>query len=116
MNVKIFNSARHDMNTIVTEIFKSKAVIVGSPTVNKGYLASLGALLEFVKGLSFKNKKAAAFGCYGWSGESVKKINEDLEKSGFELINDGLKVMWHPDKNDISRLHEFGEQICLGIK
>jgi len=116
INIKLFNSARHDMNTIVTEIFKSKAIIMGSPTVNKGYLASLAALLEFIRGLSLKNKKAAAFGCYGWSGESVKKINEDLEKSGFELINDGLRVMWYPDNNDISQLHEFGKQICLGIK
>ncbi len=39
VSVKIYNSARHDINEIVTEIFKSKALIFGSPTVNRGYLA-----------------------------------------------------------------------------
>ena len=116
ISIKIFNSARHDLNTIVTEIFKSKAVIAGSPTVNKGYLASLAALLEFIKGLGFKNKKAASFGCYGWSGESVKVINGELEKAGFELADEGLRLMWHPGKEDIAGLREFGKKISRAIK
>ena len=98
INIKIFNSARHDINNIITEIFKSKAILIGSPTINKGYLSSIASLLEFLRGLSFKNKKASAFGCYGWSGESVKLVNEELAKSGFEIIDDGIKVFWHPGK------------------
>lgn len=35
-----------------------------------------------MKGLAFKNKKAAA-GAYGWSGESAKIISEELGKAGF---------------------------------
>ena len=103
ISIKLFNSARHDINTIATEIFKSKAVIAGSPTVNKGFLASLAALLEFVKGLGFKNKKAASFGCYGWSGESVKIINDELRKAGFEIIDEGMRTM------SVSYTHLSGE-------
>lgn len=116
ISIKLFNSARHDINTIATEIFKSKAVIAGSPTVNKGFLASLAALLEFVKGLGFKNKKAASFGCYGWSGESVKIINDELRKAGFEIIDEGMRTMWHPGKEDIAGIHEFGRKISQAIK
>jgi len=36
-----------------------------------------------MKELKFKNKKAVAFGCYGWSGESVKVINELIANAGF---------------------------------
>ena len=32
-----------------------------------------------LQGLGFKNKKAAAFGSYGWSGESVKILEEKLK-------------------------------------
>ena len=42
--IKLFNSARSDKNTIMTEVFKSKAVLVGSPTVNKGILTSTAAI------------------------------------------------------------------------
>ena len=115
ITVKLFNSAKHDINTIITEIFKSKIFIIGSPTVNKGYLASTAALLEFIKGLSFKDKKAAAFGCYGWSGESVKLINEELLKAGAEVINEGLKVLWHPSVEDFEKIIEFGSKIAKSI-
>jgi flavorubredoxin len=40
--------------------------------------------------LKFKGKKAAAFGTYGWSGESVKMINDGLKEAGFELLNEGI--------------------------
>ena len=54
---------------------------------------------------------AAAFGCYGWSGESVKIISKTLEESGFDVINEGLKVMWNPDEENIKKCIEYGEKI-----
>ncbi|MBC8463753.1 MAG: anaerobic nitric oxide reductase flavorubredoxin [Deltaproteobacteria bacterium] len=75
VNVKLFNLAKTDKNDVITEVFKSKATIVGSPTINNGILVSVASILEEIKGLKFRNKKAAAFGCYGWSGESVKIVS-----------------------------------------
>ncbi len=70
--VKLYNASKTDKNDIITEVFKSKAVILGSPTVNRGVMSSLAGLMEEIRGLGFKDKKAAAFGTYGWSGESVR--------------------------------------------
>ena len=36
-------------------------------------------VLEDLKGLKFQSKIGAAFGSYGWSGESVKIIEEHLD-------------------------------------
>ncbi|MHA2180887.1 MAG: anaerobic nitric oxide reductase flavorubredoxin, partial [Promethearchaeota archaeon] len=94
INVKIFNVANTDKNDIITEIFKSKAILVGSPTIGQGILSSIAEIMEVIKGLKFKNKKAAAFGCYGWSGESVKVLTGHLENSGFSIINDGIRAKW----------------------
>ena len=65
--VKVFNIAKADKNEVMTEVFKSKAIAVGSPTVSNSILSSVAGWMEFLKQLKFKNKKAAAFGCYGWS-------------------------------------------------
>lgn len=115
INIELYNSARRDINTIITEVFKSKAVLIGSPTVNKGILISTASLLEFIKGLSFKNKKAAAFGSYGWSGESVKLITEELSKAGMEIINEGIKVQWHPGSEDLAKIYQYGQDLALKI-
>ena len=107
--VKLFNCARSDKNDIITEVFKSKALIVGSPTINKGILSAVAGLLEEIKGLGFKNKKAAAFGSYGWSGESAKVITGKLQEGGFEVPNDGLREMWNPDKQGREKCISFGK-------
>jgi flavorubredoxin len=113
--IKLFNSARHDVNTIITEIFRSKAFLIGSPTVNKGILISTSALLEYIRGLGFKNKKAAAFGCYGWSGESVKTITEELAKGGIGIIDEGLKIQWHPGPEELDAISKYGASLALKL-
>ncbi|MBP1765636.1 MAG: beta-lactamase domain protein, partial [Firmicutes bacterium] len=105
--VKVFNSARTDKNDIITEIFKSKAIIAGSPTVNRGILSSLAGLIEEVKGLAFKDKKAAVFGTYGWSGESPKVLSKLLTGAGFAVMEDEFKNLWHADEE---ACREFGRR------
>ena len=113
--VKLFNSSRSDKNDIITEVFKSKAVLIGCPTVNRGILNSLAGLLEEIRGLAFKNKKATAFGTYGWSGESVKVLTEGLQKAGFQVMTDGLKVLWNPDEEGMNASFEFGIKVVENL-
>jgi flavorubredoxin len=35
--VKVFNIAKSDKNEVMTEVFKSRAIAVGSPTVSNSY-------------------------------------------------------------------------------
>lgn len=111
ITVKLYNSARSDTNDIITEIFKSKAILMGSPTVNRVVLHSMAGILGVIRGLGFKKKKAAAFGTYGWSGESVKLITEELERAGFEIMDEGIRVMWNPGPDDKKACVEFGRKI-----
>ena len=111
VEIKILNTAKNDKTDVLTEVFKSKMVIVGSPTVNNGYLYSIAGILEMIKGMKLKNKKAVAFGSYGWSGEAVKLITEELKKAGFDIINEGIKVMWTPDKENEIKLEKYGEEL-----
>lgn len=116
VSVKLFNIARSDKNDVITEVFKSKALLVGSPTINRRVLSSVGGLIEEVKGLGFKHKKAAAFGCYGWSGEGVKIITEELKGCGFEIINDGLRIHWNPDSSAIEDCMAFAYAVSESIE
>lgn len=105
--VKVFNIAKTDKNDIMTEVFKSKAICVGSPTECNGILSSVEGWLGFLKSLKFKGKRAAAFGCYGWSGESVKILQEKLAAAGFEVIPEGVKCLWNPGEDDYKACAEL---------
>lgn len=111
VTVKIMNSSKDDKTEILTQVFKSKAILVGSPTVNNGYLYSIAGILEMIKGMKLKGKKAVAFGSYGWSGEATKLITEELRKAGFEIVNDGIKVLWTPDEEIKKLCNEFGKNM-----
>ena len=54
ITVKLFNVAHEDKNDVLTEVFRSKAVLVGSPTINYGYSFAIAGLLEMMRGLKFK--------------------------------------------------------------
>ena len=112
VNVKLYNIARGDKNDVITEIFKSKAILVGSPTINRGILTGVASLLEEIKGLRFQDKKAAAFGCYGWSGESVKIISQSLSAAGFQVVDDGIRALWNPDAKSIEDCIEYGKKMA----
>jgi flavorubredoxin len=113
--VKLYNASKYDKNDIITEVFKSKAVLVGSPTINRGISFSISGILEMIKGLGFKNKKAAAFGAYGWSGEGVKIITEELKDAGFEVVDDGLRALWNPDEQALQQCREFGQRFVRSL-
>ncbi|NLP18511.1 MAG: MBL fold metallo-hydrolase [Firmicutes bacterium] len=109
--VKVFNCARTDKNEIMTEVFKSRALALGSPTVGNDVLSSVGGWLHFLKSLKFKNKKAAAFGCYGWSGEGVKILQEHLAEAGFAVVEASIRSFWNPEEEDLVQARDMVEEL-----
>ena len=116
MKYKFFNMAVCDRNDVLTEVFKTKGIIIGSPALNSGLLPTIKPILEDLKGLKFKNKVGAAFGSYGWSGENVKHIEETLEKAKIKILQEGIKFKWQPSKEELDKCVEFGRQFAQKMK
>ena len=57
--------------------------------------------------LKFKNKKAAAFGCYGWSGEGVAVLQKELKEAGFDVVDENVKSLWNPGEEDFAKVPEL---------
>ncbi|MGM0395630.1 MAG: anaerobic nitric oxide reductase flavorubredoxin [Bacillota bacterium] len=116
VTVKLFNAAITDKNDVITEIFKSKGILLGSSTVNKSIQHAVGGLMEMVKGLEFQNKKAAAFGSYGWSGESIKILEGKLKEAKFEIVQDGIKSLWNPSDEAMEECIDFGKRFAESFR
>ena len=113
---RMFHMAVSDRNDVITEIFKARGIIVGSPTLNMGILPTIAPIIEDLKGLKFKNKVGAAFGSYGWSGESVKIIEEHLDQAKITKVGPGILAKWQPTPEDLAKCREFGWTIGKAIK
>lgn len=111
--VVLCNASERDKNDIAVEAFRAGTILFGSPTINNGYSYAIAGMLELIKGLRLKKKKAAAFGSYGWSGEAVKLLNKELAAAGFTVIGEGLRSMWRPDKDECIK---YGEELLADVK
>ena len=116
VDCKVCHAALSDGNDLMVDIFKSKLIVLGSCTHNNGILPSMAKILEEMKGLRFKNKIGAAFGSYGWSGESVKDIEEVFKKAGIPLARPGLKVKWQPGSAEMEQCRAMGRELAAAVK
>lgn len=113
--IRIMDVGNTDKNDVLVEVFKSKGILAGSPTINNGYSYGMAGILEMIRGLKFKHKKAASFGSYGWSGEAAKMITEDLVKAGFQVEQEALRCNWAPDEEVRKACIAFGKTFAENL-
>jgi len=115
IQVKPMHLRKWHRSEIMTEVLDARAIIVGSPTLNNGLFPTLSDFLTYMKGLKPKNKIGAAFGSYGWSGESIKLITDELEAMKFEIIDPGIKIQYVPDRAGLDACFELGKKVGKAI-
>lgn len=113
--VKLYNMSKTDKNDILTEVFVSSMVLMGSPTINNGFSYATAGILEMLKGMKLKGKTAASFGSYGWSGEAPQKIEKELEEAGFTVLKPALKLAWNPDESAQLQAITWGKELTKTV-
>ncbi len=93
--VTLLNMADTHVSTAITAMLEAQRIAIGSPTLNRNVMATIGGLLTYVKGLAPKNRTGIAFGSYGWSGESVGIIEQAMDDMSWQR-EDSVKVNWRP--------------------
>lgn len=112
---KLFNAAQTDQSDLMTDIFKAKAVVIGSCTVNNTVLRETAGLLDEIKGHKLKGKFGAGFGSSGWSGEAPKIISAALEGAGLSVPLQPLGFKYRLTKDELSQCAVFGEKLASAI-
>ncbi len=79
----------------MARLLEAKYIAVGSSTLNNNLLPTVAAFLTYMKGLKPKERTGLAFGSYGWSGESIKQIEEYFQALGFALLP-SRKTIYRP--------------------
>lgn len=103
------------------ELQNADALIIGAPTYNHRMTLDIQTLLEKAaqKNLTLKDKTAAAFGSYGWSGEAPRQILEILQnKFQMKIIEPPILAKYRPDEKTLKNCQVISKQIAeslLGI-
>ena len=101
-----------DLGELESEVVKADGILVGSPTINQNTLLPVYRLFSVINPLRDKNKHAAAFGSYGWSGEAAGIIADNLRNLKLKVMDDLGKFKFSPDEEKRIELVAFGSNFA----
>ncbi|PIE60430.1 MAG: MBL fold metallo-hydrolase [Desulfobulbus propionicus] len=116
VSYKMIDLQVNHRSDVMTDVLESSAVILGCPTLNNGLLPRMAGFLMYMRGLRPTNKIGAAFGSFGWSGEAVKLMNEQLKEMKFTMGHEGLRVPYVPKEEHLEQCVELGKTIAQKTK
>ena len=111
-SVRVMKLRAAHRSDIATEMLDAGALIVGSPTINNNIFPTVADLFVYLKGLKPIGLIGAAFGSYGWSGESVKQVEELLSGMKVEIAAEAHRVKYVPTGEMLATCRKLGEAIA----
>ena len=116
IQVKLLSLNETHRSEVTYEVLDAGALIVGSPTLNNNILPQMADVMTYLKGLKPANLIGAAFGSYGWSGESVKDLEGLLKEMKVEIAAEAISVKNVPDSGVLEKCSELGKAIAAELK
>ena len=115
IDVSLYDAAETNMETLLDEIEASDEIILGTPTLNAKAPKPIFDIISNLVLLNIRGKAAAVFGCYGWSGEAVKIIEDILKSLRFKIVAEGYKLRMIPSEEDLKGCEGFGRRCASAI-
>jgi len=107
-------------SNVVTEILDSKAVLVGSPTLQDEVYPTVADFLSYLHGVRpgrlGKQKIGFAFGSHGGQGGAVRIMTRGLEAAGIEPISDGYELLYKPNAEELEKCYALGQDVARRVK
>ncbi len=116
IDYKILKLRATPMNVIITEFWKSRGLLIGTPTLNNTMFPTVAQFLTYLRGLRPKNRLVGAFGSFGWGGGGVRDAFSKVKEIGLEVIEPGMEVPYKPSENDEATCYEFARKFAAELK
>lgn len=114
--VSFLNTSQYSLDYIKKEIETSKALFIGSPTLNRDAVKPIWDVLANIDVYSSRGLVSGVFGAYAWSGEAVNMIKNRLSLLGLKVIEDGIKIKFKANDYDIVSIKEYTKKVIGEIK
>lgn len=108
LEVDLCDLEKMEAATIEMKISQASAIILGCPTFSQNILLPIYQVFALINPIRDRNKPAAAFGSYGWSGEGARIMTSAMRNLKLRVIDEGLMVKFKPHHEIQERCIEYG--------
>ncbi len=96
------------------KIMAADAFALGSPTLNRDVLPPIWEVMTGLCAYIVKDKRAGVFGCYGWSGEACKYMEQRLTNLGVKVLGEARAKM-DPNEDELKIAYVLGESLAKSL-
>jgi flavorubredoxin len=114
IEVDLIHVRKTNLTRIAAEVLDAAAVAFGSPTLNRGPMPAMAAVLAYLEGLRPEGKAALAFGSYGWASGGVEAVEATLRSLAWETVRPSIKAKYRPTAEILEECRAAGR--LLGEK
>ncbi len=104
--VTLYDVKTTEISDIMTDLADAKYLAVGSSTISNGMLSPIAGFLNYLREMAPTQLRYIAFGSYGWGGQSIQMIDEQLESMGYERLVPKIRINFVPRPNDLLQIRE----------
>jgi flavorubredoxin len=115
VTLDIFDVSRNHVSYILPSLWTKRGVMIGAPTYEVSLFPTMAEVLNMAAHKRIRNKIAAFFGSYGWSGGALKGVKTIVEPLKWEIA-DSFEFIGSPTEEDIATAKEFGQKFARLIK
>lgn len=116
VDVEVIKLRSTPMSTATKRFWESRAMLLGTPTLNNIMFPTVAEFLTYLRGLRPKDRMVGAFGSFGWGGGAVKEAYAVFKQMGLEAVEPGVEVLYRPGPEDEKKCFEFGKQFAEQVK
>jgi flavorubredoxin len=114
--VSVYNVSKHHLSYIVKDIWRSRALILGSPTYNTKLFPLMGDLIRFLGNEMIKDRVAGIFGSYGWHGGGMRELREFVAGMQWKLVEPVIETRGAARGDTIEQCIQLGKNIAAALK
>ncbi len=112
VDVEVITLRATPMSTATKRFWESRAMLLGTPTLNNIMFPTVAEFLTYLRGLRPKDRMVGAFGSFGWGGGAVKEAYAVFKQMGLEAVEPGMEVLYRPGPEEEKKCFEFGKQFA----
>ncbi len=115
--VRVHNLARSHASYVLRDVWRYRALVIGTPTYNLGVFPAVDALLRLLEDKRLERRLLGITGTYGWSGGGVKGVRAFGERSpGWEVVEPVVEARFTPKAEHFRQVEDLARNLAARLE
>lgn len=113
--LKVIDGARTHPSFCLAESWKRRGLIIGSPTYEARIFTPIDQFVNLAKKKKLKDRRAGFFGSYGWSGGSIRELNEAADELNWDIVGGPVEFNGQASDQKLEEGFELGKSVAEAV-